>query len=41
MEFKKGDKTISMPVLGWVAGAVTVGAVLTKICDVVISCHKK
>lgn len=41
MEIKKGDKTFNMPVLGWLAGAVTLGAVAIKICDTVISCNKK
>ena len=35
MEFKKGDKTVSIPVLGFIAAASVVGVVATEICKVV------
>ena len=35
MEFKKGDKTVSVPVLGFIAAASVVGVVATEICKVV------
>lgn len=40
MEFKKGDKTITVP--GWViaAGIATVGTIVGDICRVRIENHK-
>lgn len=35
MEFKKGDKIVSIPVLGVIAGVVTVGTIATEICKVI------
>lgn len=35
MEFKKGDKTVSFPVLGLLAGTVTIGAIAVEICNVI------
>lgn len=37
MEFKKGDKTVSVPVLGFIAAASVIGVVATEICKVAIS----
>lgn len=37
MEFKKGDKTVSVPVLGFIAAASVVGVVATEICKVAVS----
>lgn len=37
MEIKKGDKTISVPVLGFIAAASVLGVVATEICKVTIS----
>lgn len=39
MEIKKGDKTVSVPVLGFIAAASVVGVVATEICKVAI-CKK-
>lgn len=35
MEFKKGDKTLNIPVLGVVVGVITVGTIATEICKVI------
>ena len=41
MEFKKGDKNVTIPVLGFIAAASVVGVVATEICKVVISKKSK
>lgn len=40
MEFTKGDKTFKMPVLGVFAGALTVGAIVAEICNVIAGKQK-
>lgn len=37
MEFKKGDKTVSVPVLGFIAAVTVVGVAATEICKVAIA----
>ena len=37
MEIKKGDKTVNVPVLGFIAAASVIGVVATEICKVAIS----
>lgn len=41
MEFKKGDKTVNVPVLGFIAGVTTIGLVATEICKVAIAKKNK
>lgn len=41
MEFKKGDTTFSMPVLGALAGAAIVTGVVKEICKVIAVVKKK
>lgn len=41
MNFKKGDKTVYVPTLGIIAGAVVVTDVVRNICKTVVKKSKK